>query len=183
MVPLPNPSPLPSPPLTLWAQCATLSSAPSAGGSGLSGKRRESHSGGALCDEKESSGVDAFGGVLERTGNRGLEPFFECRLWAQVGRHGGALCSLGASTVPTSDILISPGKTDLLLLGHPHHFLCFYLVWFNVSCYCYNSMLLYGPKYCYNASSWWWHRWCWWLYPCVLSKIKTRCLFSTFQHM
>lgn len=64
-------------PLTLWAQCATLSSAPSAGGSGLSGKRRESHSGGALCDEKESSGVDAFGGELERTGNRGLEPFFE----------------------------------------------------------------------------------------------------------
>lgn len=167
-------------PLTLWAQCATLSSAPSAGGSGLSGKRRGSHSGGALCDEKESSGVDAFGGELERTGNRGLEPFFEFRLWAQVGRHGGALCSLGAPTVPTSDILISPGKTDLPLLGHLRHFLCFYLVWLNVSCFCYNPVLLYGPKCCYNASSWRWHRWCLWLYTCVLSKIRTRCLFSTF---
>lgn len=59
--------------------------------------------------------------------------------------HGGALCSLGAPTVPTSDILISPGKTDLPLLGAPAPPPVLLL---SVSCYCYNPMLLYGPKYC-----------------------------------
>lgn len=62
-------------------------------------------------------------GDCERTGNRGLDFYFilffsppwlspVCERSA-VGRHGGAVCCVGAPTVPTAGLLVSAGKTDL----------------------------------------------------------------------
>lgn len=68
-------------------------------------------------------------GDCERTGNRGLDPYFffvisppclspvcEC---SEVGRHGDAVCCVGASTVPTAGFLFSSGKTDPRLVYAP----------------------------------------------------------------
>lgn len=63
-------------PLILVCTALDLSSAPSSGGSGLSGTKEKSHSGAVRREVKEASVVDAGGSERgPRTGNRGIWPY------------------------------------------------------------------------------------------------------------